>query len=253
MSLGILTDLTRCIGCGACALACKQANHLPGDVDEALTATTWTRVDEVRGVHVRRQCMHCVEPACVSVCPVGALEKRPQGPVTYDEDKCIGCRYCMIGCPFSVPRYEWSERAPRVQKCLMCFEALTSRGEPPACTTACPTGATVAGERDELLREAHRRIAAEPERYVDHVYGEHEAGGTSVLYLSPVPFEELGFAQLSSAAPYPRLTWNVLSRLPGVVSVAGVGLLGLWWIIGRRDALARERLAPTDDDHGGRS
>lgn len=220
-------------------MACKQANDLPGEIGKELSATTWTRVDHEGGVNIRRQCMHCEEPACASVCPVGALVKQPEGPVTYDETKCIGCRYCMIGCPFGVPKYEWSETVPRVQKCVMCFDKRVSKGEQPACTAACPTGATIFGDREELLREAHRRIAEHPDRYVNHVYGEREAGGTSVLYLSPVPFEQLGFKVAISEEPYPNLTWNILSKLPNVVSVAGVGLLGIWWIIRRRDAMAR--------------
>jgi formate dehydrogenase iron-sulfur subunit len=236
MTPAILTDLTKCVGCEACALACKEVNDLPRDTGlQVLNADTWTAVEHHDGVHVRRQCMHCLDPSCVSVCPVGALQKTSEGPVVYDEDRCMGCRYCMIGCPFNIPKYEWDSTRPRVQKCIMCFEKRLSEGKEPACTAACPTGATVFGDRDELLREAHARISADPDRYVDHVYGETEAGGTSVLYLSGVPFEEVGLAADVRSDPYPRLTWNVLSRLPNVVSIAGVTLAGIWWITGRRE------------------
>lgn len=239
MNAAILTDLTRCIGCEACALACKEANGLPRDGGRALSASTWTIVDRIGDVNVRRQCMHCLDPACVSVCPVGALRKTPEGPVVYDASRCMGCRYCMIGCPFGVPKYEWDSTVPRVQKCIMCYENAVSRGEQPACTAACPTGATVFGDRDDLLRQARARMRAEPGRYVDHIYGEHEAGGTSVLYLSAVPFAELGFPTDLRADPYPRLTWEVLSKLPNVVSIAGVALCGIWWITKRREEVAR--------------
>ncbi len=242
MKPAILTDLTRCIGCEACVWACKEANDLPREDGAAgLSATTWTAIERHGGVNVRRQCMHCLDPACASVCPVKAFHKTPEGPVVYDESRCMGCRYCMIGCPFGVPRYEWTSPLPRVQKCQMCFQKRVSEGRQPACTEACPAGATIFGDREALLAEAHRRIAAEPDRYVDHVYGEHEAGGTSVLYLSAVPFEALGFATDVSADPYPRLTWEILSQLPKVVSVGGALLFGIWWISGRKELLERVR------------
>jgi formate dehydrogenase iron-sulfur subunit len=240
MSTAILTDLTRCIGCEACVWACKEVNNLPRADHERLSATTWTALDHIKGVHVRRQCMHCEQPACVSVCPVGALIKTAAGPVIYKADRCIGCRYCMVGCPFSVPRYEWGENAPLMQKCIMC-SSLLDKGGQPACTAACPTGATISGDRSELLALAHRRIREEPGRYVDHVYGEVEAGGTSVFYLSAIAFEELGFATEVRTEPYPELTWKILSKLPLVVGTAGIGLAGTFWIIRRRQKLAAER------------
>jgi len=242
MTPAILTDLTRCVGCEACVWACKEINDLPrGDGAEKLSATTWTAIDRRGAVNVRRQCMHCLDPTCASVCPVKALYKSEAGPVVYDADRCIGCRYCMLSCPFGIPRYEWDSPRPRVQKCVMCFEKRLAEGRQPACTEACPTGATTFGDRDQLLREAHRRIAEEPGRYVDHVYGETEAGGTSVLYLSGVPFEEIGFATGIADEAYPKLTWEILSKLPSVVGVGGAALLGIWWITGRRDTLERAR------------
>jgi formate dehydrogenase iron-sulfur subunit len=242
MKPAILTDLTKCVGCEACVWACKEVNDLPrGDGAAKLSATTWTAVEHHGGVNVRRQCMHCLDPTCASVCPVGALHKSASGAVVYDADRCIGCRYCMLSCPFGIPKYEWDSPLPKVQKCILCAEKRLAEGRQPACTEACPTGATIFGDRDELLREAHRRIEAEPERYVDHVYGETEAGGTSVLYLSAVPFEEIGFAAGLDDEPYPRLTWEILAKLPNVVSIGGVALLGIWWISGRRDTLERAR------------
>lgn len=238
----MLIDLTRCIGCEACVWACKEANGLPRETGVArLSATTWSALERHRGVPVRRQCMHCLEPACASVCPVGALHKTAAGPVVYDPDRCIGCRYCMVGCPFGVPKYEWSSTRPTVKKCLFCYEKRVAEGRLPACAEACPTGATKFGDRDALLVEAHERMAAEPGRYVPRIYGEREAGGTSILYLSAVPFEELGFKTQLATDPYPGLSWQVLSKLPNVVSVGGALLAGIWWITSRRDTLEKAR------------
>ena len=242
MAYGILTDLTRCIGCGACALACKEINELPKEEMDGLNATTWTVVEQQNGLNIRRQCMHCLDPTCVSVCPVAALQKTPEGPVIYDEDRCMGCRYCMFACPFQIPKYEWDETIPRVQKCIMCFETRVSKGESPACTQTCPTGATIFGEREALIHEAQHRLTNEPERYVDHIYGLEEAGGTSVIYLSSIFFAELGFPVDVEHKPYPRLTWEVLSKIPNIVSTGGALMLGIWWIANRRDKIARGEL-----------
>ena len=252
MAYAILTDLTRCIGCKACALACKEINGLPKEEMNGLSATTWTTVEVRAGLNVRRQCMHCLDPTCVSVCPVAALQKRKNGPVVYDESRCMGCRYCMMACPFQVPTYEWNETVPRVQKCIMCFDQRISRGLQPACTEACPTGATLFGERDALIREAEQRLREQPERYVDHIYGLREAGGTSVLYLSSVPFAELGFPAHMEREPYPRLTWEILSKIPNIVSTGGAMMLGIWWIVNRRMKLQQDEI-PLDegsDSHG---
>ncbi len=246
MAFAILTDVTRCVGCRACATACKEINGLPAGEDDSLNASTWTFVDHREGLNVRRQCMHCLEPTCASVCPVAALEKRPEGPVIYHEDRCMGCRYCMFACPFQVPKYEWSKALPRVKKCIMCYSLRVSKGEAPACTSACPAGATVFGEREALIAEARQRLRDNPGRYVDHVYGLDEAGGTSVLYLSSVPFASLGLPSALENQAYPQLTWQVLSKIPNIVATGGVLMLGLWWISNRRDRIARGELT---DDH----
>jgi formate dehydrogenase iron-sulfur subunit len=242
MSFAILTDLTKCIGCEACVWACKEINDLPSDDGAVkLTASTWTKIDRIQGVNIRRQCMHCLDPTCVSACPVAALQKTPEGPVIYLEDRCIGCRYCIMACPFEIPKYEWDRVLPKVQKCIMCYDKRVQKGEQPACTSVCPTGATRFGEREELIAMARARISENPEKYVDHIYGLSEAGGTSVLYLSDVPFEKLGFKQSQVGMAYPKLTWQILSQIPNIVSVGGVTMFGIWWIINRRIKLEKVR------------
>jgi formate dehydrogenase iron-sulfur subunit len=234
----LLIDITRCIGCGACAEACKAANELPGEVDQQLTADTWTVVTE-RGEErwVRDLCRHCVEPSCVSVCPVGALIKRDDGAVVYDKSICLGCRYCMIACPFRVPKFEWHSAAPRIRKCILCAPRL-ERGLPPACAEVCPTEATVFGDRETLLEVARARLAKSPGRYHPHIYGVSEAGGTSVLYLSPVPFEDLEFDTTVADFPLPDLTWRLLLHVPNIV-LLGTGFLGAsYWLYRRREDVA---------------
>ncbi|MBI3932048.1 MAG: 4Fe-4S dicluster domain-containing protein [Acidobacteria bacterium] len=246
-SRALLVDITRCIGCRACVGACKEAHGLPGD-DTAteLSATSLTAMVDQGDLHVRRLCMHCEDPSCASVCPVGALHKTDLGPVAYDARLCLGCRYCMVACPFNVPRYEWTKAVPAVRKCDMCIERV-AQGQLPACVDACPVEATVAGDRDELLAEAHHRIAERPGDYHPHVYGETEAGGTSVLFLSPVPFAQLGFVQGLPAEPLPDLTWQVLEKVPGVVTLGGAALLAVWWITHRREEVAAAQTAREDD------
>ncbi len=237
-SLGLLFDSTRCIDCGACAAACKEQNQLPLPIEDVTTAYTWTTIEKRGGVNVRRLCMHCNAPTCVSVCPVGAMKKTEQGPVIYESEKCIGCRYCVMACPFNVPKYQWDRPIPIVGKCVMCFSRVRD-GKPTACAAVCPTGATVFGTRETLIRTARERIEAEPGRYVDHIYGLTEAGGTGVLMLAGVPFASLGLPGGLPEEPLPMLTWRVLSHIPSFVAVAAVTLYGVHWITKRRE-LVRE-------------
>jgi len=219
MSKGVLYDATKCIGCRACQVACKQWNEcracqvackqwneLPAEKTTnsgtyenppRMSAYTFTKINfteveyngEFKWVFNKQQCMHCQEPGCAEACIVGALVKTEEGPVTYDDGKCIGCRYCMVACPFGIPTFEWDKPLPWIRKCTFCADRQAA-GLKPACVTTCPTGALKFGERDELIVEAQRRIAEHPDRYVNHIYGAQEVGGTSWLYLSPVPFEE---------------------------------------------------------------
>ena len=237
-SKGLLIDLTKCVGCGECVSACLTAHDLPGSADTVtgLSATALTALTETDGIYVRQLCRHCVTPSCVSVCPVEAFRKTPEGPVVYDASRCMGCRYCMQACPFGVPKYEWDKAVPAVVKCDFCASR-QAEGKPTACTEACPEDATTFGPRDEMLAEARRRIAENPGKYHPHIYGEHEAGGTSMLFLSPVPFEQLGFPTIAGE-PLPELTANALAKIPGILSIGGAMLAGIWWITQRREEVA---------------
>ena len=240
MARSMLIDITRCAGCGECTRACATVNGLSDEESTELSARHFTVIKDHHDgeAYVRKLCMHCIEPTCVSACLVGAFRKTSSGAVVYDEDKCIGCRYCMQACPFEVPRYEWSNRVPRVQKCNMCLERVESGGLP-ACVEACPFEATVFGERADLIQEAKKRIRDHPGEYVDDVYGVKEAGGTSVLFLSAIPFEQLGFPVNLPKEPIPQLSWKILREIPKYSAVASVFLFGLHWITARRAYVAR--------------
>jgi formate dehydrogenase iron-sulfur subunit len=273
-----LVDIASCIGCRACQVACKQWNDRDGESTSLedslgfqnpamLSAKTYTLItfheminDKAAGgvdyAFAMRRCLHCLEPACVSACPTTALIRQPDGPVTYADDRCIGCRYCVWACPWGVPTAEWNSLAPKIHKCTHCADrcdqplpesrngVALSQGESqrfrdsiqvPACVKACPADALRYGTRDEMLAEARRRIAARPEKYVDHVYGEREAGGTSVLYISAVPFEKLGFPTVGDD-PYPAKSAAALGAVPPAVIALGAVLGGVYSFFRRRTA-----------------
>ncbi|MFN2165310.1 MAG: 4Fe-4S dicluster domain-containing protein [Anaerolineae bacterium] len=254
---GMLIDVTRCSGCNSCALACKEANDRPDPTKEPthLSCDAYSFVDakaagRIEPVYAKRQCMHCVHPACVSACTVGAMRKTPEGPVVYDSSKCIGCRYCQYACPFGVPTFDWDNPLGLIHKCQMCISRL-EEGSLPACVDACPAGALRFGRRTDLLAQAHAQIVSNPGRYVDHVYGETEAGGTSVLYLSGVPFSALGLPTLGDQ-PIPEYAEAVMKRTPVIaVSVASLAT-GLYWLLKRREFQPSEARVdlPQEGPHG---
>jgi formate dehydrogenase iron-sulfur subunit len=242
MSRAILYDSTLCIGCKACEGACAERWGLPYNdkiaAEEKISERKLTAIETHGDKYSRRLCMNCQQPACASVCPVGALKKTELGPVTYDADKCMGCRYCMQACPFQVPSYEWHARLPRMRKCDMCYER-QRKGGVTACSEACPVGATKNGDRDELIAEARKRLADNPSQYYQKIYGLKEVGGTSVFYLSAAPFEQIGLRTGVPEEPLPETTWRVLELLPDVVSTGSILLGGIWWITNRRGEVAK--------------
>ncbi|MBK6765722.1 MAG: 4Fe-4S dicluster domain-containing protein [bacterium] len=258
---GILVDTTQCIGqnCRRCELACAKEHNLPA-LDKAPEDATvfdqprrthpgqFTVVNRFPGsnpdspVYVKKQCMHCDEPACASACLVGAFTKTDQGAVAYDASVCIGCRYCMIACPFDIPTYEYASALhPRVRKCTFCLETRLKEGKPPACTEACPREVMTFGKREDLIKVARQKIARHHEKYVDHIYGEHEVGGTSWMYLAAQPFDTLGFRTDLGKTPYPSLTRNYLSAAPLVMAIWPAFFLSIYLFTKRKDELAAKQ------------
>ncbi len=278
-AVGLLYDATLCIGCKSCMVNCKRVSSEPGgplyspggtipyefrgndrihDSPDDLSAKTVNiikvykdgsgmRKDKVRDgfSFVKRQCMHCIDPACVSVCPVAALTKDPvTGVVGYDGNRCIGCRYCMLACPFGIPKFTWDTNDPKIVKCELCRHRYKD-GDYPACCEFCPTGASLFGPVTELAREAERRLALNPGSeyafpmgrigsnryskrkvvgYFRKVYGLKEAGGTQCLLLAGVSFDRLGFNPGIEDVAYPEFTWNYIKKVPyliGLLLVAG--------------------------------
>jgi formate dehydrogenase iron-sulfur subunit len=289
-----LIDITNCIGCRACQVACKQWNEREGEQTEfeaelgfqnpaTLSAKTYTLIafhemenaqkpGGLESAFVMQRCLHCLEPACASACPTTALYRQADGPVTYDADKCIGCRYCMLACPWDVPTAEWNTLAPKISKCTHCADRadqpapIAFNGKPlsddagkrflesiatPACVKACPADALRFGTRDEMLAIAHKRISDRPDKYVDHIYGEKELGGTSVVYLSAVPFEKLGFPTYGEK-PFPAFAATALGAVPPAVMTVGALLGALYAFFRKRtQALADGSAAAKHSaDHG---
>ncbi len=235
MSNGVLVDVTKCIGCRSCVTACKSWNDLPDraaqntenwDTPLQMDSDTWTQVNynlvgqgtQRKWRFVKRQCMHCDEPACESACFTHSFLKTKEGAVIYkptelNEDYCVGCRYCMIACPFDIPKFQYEKTFPYVQKCRFCYDRMTDGNKRPACVSACPTGAIKYGEKEALLAEGWKRINTNPQ-YVKHVYGEKEYGGTAWMYISDVPFEQLGFKVNVTERSIPSYTWQVLKWTP---------------------------------------
>jgi formate dehydrogenase iron-sulfur subunit len=247
----LLFDSTLCIGCRSCEIACAKDKELgrtpeeifkgrPAEDARALAPDVFTYVtfhqveaDPSTAAFGKVQCMHCIEPACVSSCPVAALEKTPEGPVVWHESLCLGCRYCMMACPFLVPRFEWDSSNPRIRKCDMCYDRLQA-GSAPACVAACPTKAIIFGQRSELLAEAHRRIQQRPRNYVHHVYGEKEAGGTNFLHLARRPFADLGYRRDLPLSSYRDLTRPAMAAIPYVLNGLALLLGAAAWLVHQR-------------------
>lgn len=274
-SSGVLHDITRCIGCRKCEAACNRVSQLPppdrafddlkvlaqprrtqtraftvvnryfpiapiqGQPADPAWGIRPGRVSEPNGpLFVKTQCNHCLEPACASACFVKALKKTTTGAVVYDASLCVGCRYCMIACPFNIPTYEYDRpMTPRIRKCDLCHDRLT-QGLSPGCVVECPKEALNFGPRKALIDLARRRIMGQPERYIPHIYGEKEMGGTSWLYLSGVPFKTVGMREDLGDLPASAFTAGVLETIPIIVGLWPVLLTGIYAISKRKDAIA---------------
>jgi len=258
---GVLHDTTLCIGCRRCEKACNEVNDLPAPekpFDDMSVLENKRRTDEKTFTVVNRyeveghggspvfrkfQCNHCLEPACMSSCFVNAYRKTPEGAVEYDASVCVGCRYCIVACPFDIPTYEYNEALePRVRKCTLCQPRLLE-GKLPGCVEACPQEALVFGKREELISLARERIRKHPGRYVDHIYGEHEVGGTSWLYISGAPFEKLGFRMDLGTTPAPKLTSGALASVPIIIGVWPVLLGGIYLMTQSKERTAARQQA----------
>ncbi len=263
--VAMLYDATKCIGCRACQTVCRERLDLPPSdngqklYDEPTDLSSncptiisqYSDEDSAEWSFVKHQCMHCLDPGCASACLVNALERQPDGQVTYDVSKCIGCRYCMIACPFEVPTFEYDKAVPSIRKCDFCYDR-TSEGQPPRCASVCPTGAITYGERSELISEARARIYEEPDRYEPHVYGEEEAGGTAALYIAGVSFDKLGLPINLPNTPIPNLTKGFLNSVPLVILLWAAFGTGLHRFVERREAVAGEAGAGGVAAGGGR-
>lgn len=263
---GVLVDLVRCNGCRRCEAACNKVNELPPPPtsfeDKSVferrrrtdpqTYTVVNRYPDPRRlgepVYRKVQCMHCEEPACVAACLVGAMKKTPEGAVIWDEAVCLGCRYCINACPFSIPTFEYdSALTPRVRKCVLCYTQRIAKGEVPACVAECPLEALAFGKRSELIKLAQDRIRDHPGKYLDHIYGEREAGGTSWLYISGVPFAEVGLPGELGTTAYPELTREFLSFVP-LVLVVWPPLLGGFYLFSKRREQSEQAEAPNHQE-----
>jgi Fe-S-cluster-containing dehydrogenase component len=289
-AVGILYDATLCIGCKSCVVNCKIYNSVPGgalylkdravsydlnpaepywDAANDLSSKTLNVIkvnktgtavnkDSVENGYsfIKQHCLHCISPACASVCPVGALSKNPvTGVVNYDKDKCFGCRYCMIACPFNIPRYEYERAIPQVRKCQLCHHRF-EEGKYSACCEFCPTGASIFGKVVDLRKEAQKRLTLKTgddydfpvqtvdskeksrrtvSKYINHVYGLKEAGGTQYLLLAGVPFEMLGFNKNISDEVLPDLTWAYIAKIPAVIAAVLIGGTTTWAITRKRN------------------
>jgi Fe-S-cluster-containing dehydrogenase component len=238
-SVGVLVDETRCVGCRMCEVACAESHGLPkpilgseAHIEKSRTPTEsqLTVVNRYKTTgdefFAKKQCMHCAQPACVTACLTKAMHKTKEGAVVWDESKCMGCRYCMLACPFDMPKFEYHKAIPKIQKCNLCWDRIRV-GKQPACVEICPAEAMLFGKRNDLIETARKRIYEQPGEYSHSIYGEHEVGGTGWLYISPVPFENLGFKMNLGTTPYPEYTKQFLYSVPVVLILVPAMLLAL--------------------------
>ena len=234
---GILYDSTLCGGCQVCEISCAKAHNLPEPKD-TVKAGVERKTSEVQRtvinaistpsgeVYTKTQCMHCNEPACAAACLTQAMYKTKEGPVIWRGEKCMGCRYCMVSCPFNIPKFEYHSANPKIEKCTMCYDRI-KEGKVPACVENCPAEALIFGKRKDLIKEARKRNVENPKQYEDYIYGEHEAGGTGLIYLSPLPFEKMGYKTNLQKSSYPALSKGFLYSVPTIFVLWPAILLGM--------------------------
>ena len=263
-AMGVLVDLSRCVGCRSCEAACNKEQKLPApekpfndfSVFDEMHHGQKRRTDETRYTIVNRydipgrehplfrkiQCNHCLEPACLTSCFVNAYTKTPEGAVIYDSTVCVGCRTCMVACPFYIPTFRYSSAfKPRIMKCVFCHDTRLTKGLPPACVEACPQEALTFGRRTDLVAAGKQRILENPGTYVDHLYGEHEAGGTSWMYLSPAPFEQVGIDTTVPKEPILNYVKDFLSIVPMVLTIWPALFAGFHLLATRKDKMAEQK------------
>lgn len=263
-AMGVLVDLSRCVGCRSCEAACNREQKLPApekpfndfSVFDEIHHGQKRRTDETRYTIVNRydipgrehplfrkiQCNHCLEPACLTSCFVNAYTKTPEGAVIYDSSVCVGCRTCMVACPFYIPTFRYSSAfKPRIMKCVFCHDTRLTKGLPPACVEACPQEALTFGRRNDLVAAGKQRIRENPGTYVDHLYGEHEAGGTSWMYLSPAPFEQVGIDTTVPKEPILNYVKDFLSIVPMVLTIWPALFAGFHLLATRKDKMAEQK------------
>ena len=268
-AMGVIVDLTRCVGCRSCEAACNKEQKLPRPAEpfddysvfEHMEHGQKRRTDEAHYTVVNKyelpeidhplfrkiQCNHCNEPACLTSCFVNAYTKTPEGAVIYNPKVCVGCRTCMVACPFYIPAFRYSSAFhARIMKCIFCYDTRLKYGKPPACVEACPQEALTFGKRKEILDLAHHRIRENPGKYVDYVYGEHEVGGTSWMYLSSVPFDKLGMDMHLPREPILKFVKDFLAIVPMVLTILPALFAGIHLLATRKDAMQQQR----NDENG---
>ena len=240
--MGVLVDLTRCVGCRSCEAACNKEQGLPEPEkpfndfsvfdelhhgqkrrtsEDAYTVVNRYDVPEIDHPLFRKiQCNHCEEPACLTSCFVNAYTKTPEGAVIYNSKVCVGCRTCMVACPFYIPTFKYSSAFdPKIMKCIFCYDTRLKDGKPPACVEACPQEALTFGKRKDVLKMGKQRIRENPGKYVNHIYGEYEVGGTAWMYLSSVPFDKVGFDTHVPKEPIINSVKDFLAIVPMVLTI----------------------------------
>ena len=263
-SMGVLVDLSRCVGCRSCEAACNQEQNLPTpekpfndfSVFDEMHHGQKRRTDETAYTVVNRydvpgmdhplfrkiQCNHCQEPACLTSCFVNAYTKTPEGAVIYNADVCVGCRTCMVACPFYIPTFRYSSAFhPRIMKCIFCYDTRLSKGKPPACVEACPQEALTFGRRTDVLNMGRQRIRENPDTYEDHIYGEHEAGGTAWMYISPAPFDKVGMDTTVPKEPILNFVKDFLAIVPMVLTIWPALFTGIHLLATRKDKLEQSK------------